>query len=180
MNTSSPHMTLRQLISVLLCCLLVTGCMGLTAVADETPAQPEAETGTDAGNTEEAEPDMYTADNEPAVDDTEEPPECGLVSVTFDFGDFGMEIFTDAAFYANTLLNSAAMVGIAYVVLPIGLKLKSSKATLVAAFIVIMLTQGNIGSYTLFNNLLLYAALLICAAVCVFLCIFRVETEDVG
>ena len=36
MNTSSPHMTLRQLISVLLCCLLVTGCMGLTAVADET------------------------------------------------------------------------------------------------------------------------------------------------
>ncbi len=92
MNTSSPHMTLRQLISVLLCCLLVTGCMGLTAVADETPAQPEAETETAAGNTEEAESDTYTADNEPAADDAEEPPECGLVSVTFDFGDLGLEI----------------------------------------------------------------------------------------
>ena len=92
MNTSSHHMTLRQLISVLLCCLMVTGCMGLTAVADETPAQPEAETETAAGNTEEAEPDTYTADNEPAADDAEEPPECGLVSVTFDFGDLGLEI----------------------------------------------------------------------------------------
>ena len=96
------------------------------------------------------------------------------------FGSFGPEMFMDASFYADTLINSAAMVSITYVVLPVGLKVKSSKATIVAAFIVIMLTQGNIGSYTLFNNMLFYAALLVCAAVSVFLCVYRVETEDVG
>lgn len=54
--------------------------------------------------------------------------------------------WTDMSFYINMLVNSAIMVSVSYTALLVGMRMKSSKAAIVAACIVMLLTQGNIGS----------------------------------
>lgn len=90
------------------------------------------------------------------------------------------EIFANASFYLELLINSAAMVSISYTVLLASMRVKSTKATIVASCIVILLTQGNIGSYTLINNILFYIVLAVIAAITVFLYTYNVETKDVA
>lgn len=89
-------------------------------------------------------------------------------------------VFTEPFFYLDILLNSAAMVSISYTVLLVGIKTKSSKATIIAGLLVMLLTQGNIGSYTFFNNAPFYILLAALAAGTVFFCLYRVEMKDVG
>lgn len=82
-------------------------------------------------------------------------------------------------FYIEILVNSAVMVSICFISLLIGLRMKSSKATLIAGVIIICLTQGNIGSYTLVGNIPFYIILLTISAVSVFLTLYKLETRDV-
>ncbi len=82
-------------------------------------------------------------------------------------------------FYVEILVNSAVMVSISFIALLIGLRIKSSKATIIAGMILVCLTQGNIGSYTLLDNIPFYATLLIISAVSVFLTLYKLETRDV-
>jgi len=89
------------------------------------------------------------------------------------------EIFGQAAFWLELAMDSAAMVSISYVVLFVGMRAKSSKAAILTSFLVIVLTQGNIGSYTLINNVPFYLALTALAAVSVFLCVYKIEERDV-
>ncbi|MDE5717902.1 MAG: ABC transporter permease, partial [Lachnospiraceae bacterium] len=49
-------------------------------------------------------------------------------------------------FWLDAILSSAAMVSISFIALPIGLKMKSSKAAIVASVIIVCFTQGGIGS----------------------------------
>ncbi|MDE7416286.1 MAG: ABC transporter permease [Lachnospiraceae bacterium] len=86
--------------------------------------------------------------------------------------------FTELSFWLNILLSSAAMVSISYIALPIGLKMKSSKATIVSSVIIVCLTQGNIGSATLVNNISFLVILFAAAIVSVYLSIYNVETKD--
>lgn len=86
----------------------------------------------------------------------------------------------EVSFWVDILLGSAAMVSISYIALPIGLKMKSSKAVIVAAIIIVCFTQGNIGSFTLVNNMAFYALLLAVAVIAVFLSVYDVETRDVA
>ncbi|MDE7206895.1 MAG: ABC transporter permease, partial [Lachnospiraceae bacterium] len=65
-----------------------------------------------------------------------------------------------------------------YIALPVGLLMKSSKAAIVAAVIIMLLTQGNIGKATLVNNIPFYIILLLIAVWAVFLSIHRVEVRD--
>lgn len=88
------------------------------------------------------------------------------------------DIFAKPFFYLDILMDSAVMVSISYTVLLVGIKTKSSKATIIAEVFVIMLTQGNIGSYTLFHNIPFYVLLAALASVAVFLCLYRVEIKD--
>lgn len=83
------------------------------------------------------------------------------------------------SFYLELLANSAIMVSISYTTLFVGLRMKSSKASIVAACIVMLLTQGNIGSYTLIYNIPFYMGMVALSAVSVFLCVHGVETRDV-
>ncbi len=83
-------------------------------------------------------------------------------------------------FWLYILLNSIVMVSIAFVALPVGLKLHSSKAAIVAAVIVACFSQGNIGSYTLADSAPFYLLLLMLAAVSVYLAVCGVERKDVG
>lgn len=86
--------------------------------------------------------------------------------------------FGALSFWLDIILGSAAMVSISYIALPVGLLMKSSKAAIVTAVIITFLTQGNIGTATLVNNIPFYAFLVILAAWAVFLSIHRVEVRD--
>ncbi len=81
-------------------------------------------------------------------------------------------------FWLDMVLGSAAMVSISYIALPVGLLMKSSKATIVAAVVITFMTQGNIGSATLVNNVPFYGMLLVIAAWAAFLSVHRVEVRD--
>ena len=76
------------------------------------------------------------------------------------------------------LLRSAAMVSIAYVTLPVGLKMKSSKATIVTAVILVCFTHGNIGPVRLTDNILFFVILFVLSAASVYLSVCNVETKD--
>lgn len=88
-------------------------------------------------------------------------------------------LIREPSFWTDAVLSSAAMVSISFIALPIGMKLKSSKATIVAAVIIVCFTQGQIGSVTLVNNMAFYAALFAVAVASVWLSVWRVELRDV-
>ncbi len=85
----------------------------------------------------------------------------------------------DGMFYAEILIDSAVMISISFISLLIGLKLKSSKATIIAGVVIVCFTQGNIGVYTLIGNIPFYITLLIISAISVFLMLYKLETRDV-
>lgn len=84
----------------------------------------------------------------------------------------------ELSFWLDMVLSSAVMVSISFIALPIGLKMKSSRAAIVASVIIVFLTQGNIGGATLVNNMTFYAMLFVAAAVSVYLSVCNVETKD--
>lgn len=57
--------------------------------------------------------------------------------------------------------------------------MKSSKAAIIAGVIIVILTQGNIGQYTLADNVPFLMILMFLSAVSVFLSLYRLETRDV-
>ena len=85
----------------------------------------------------------------------------------------------EPSFWLDAVLSSAAMVSISFIALPVGLKMKSSKAAIVAAVIIVCFTQGGIGSVSLANNMTFYAILFAAAVMSVYLSVWRVETRDV-
>ena len=86
--------------------------------------------------------------------------------------------FGALSFWLDILLRSAAMVSIAYIALPVGLKMRSSKATIVTAVIIVRFTQGNIGSVSLVNNIPFYGVLFVLSVVSVYLSVYNVERKD--
>lgn len=86
--------------------------------------------------------------------------------------------FGRLSFWLEILLGSAAIVSISYISLLIGLKMRSSKATIVSSVVIVCLTQGNIGSATLANNIPFFVILFAAAIVSVHLSIYNVETKD--
>lgn len=104
-----------------------------------------------------------------------------VLLLTKSFTGIGAEglLIREPSFWLDAALSSAAMVSISFIALPIGMKLRSSKATIVAAVIIVCFTQGQIGSMTLVNNMTFYAALFAVAVASVWLSIWRVEQRDV-
>lgn len=82
------------------------------------------------------------------------------------------------SFWLEIILSSVVMVSISFVALFIGLKTRSSRATIVASVVIVCFTQGNIGSATLANNILFYIVLSAVAAGAVYLSICNIETKD--
>lgn len=87
--------------------------------------------------------------------------------------------YMSVSFWLDILIGSAAMVSITYIALLIGVKMKSSKATIITSIIIVCLTQGNIGIYTLKDNLSFYLILLLLSVFSVFVAIYNAETKDV-
>lgn len=84
-----------------------------------------------------------------------------------------------ASFYLNILISSGVMVSISFIALLIGMKLHSSKTVIVAAVILTLFTQGNIGEFTLSGSVPFYSVLMILSIAAVALLVSDVEKRDV-
>lgn len=88
MKTSGPIKNIRRALSILLCCLLMTGCLGFSAAADA--GEPAAEPDTAAESAADTSETM--TDPEPgAADPVPEALDEGTFTVTYDLGDFGQK-----------------------------------------------------------------------------------------
>lgn len=87
--------------------------------------------------------------------------------------------FDSLMFWLEMLFSSVVMISIAYIGLPIGLKTKTSKATVVTAVLIAFFSHVDINGYTLLGNVYYYAFLVILTVVFIFLSIYNIETKDV-
>lgn len=88
--------------------------------------------------------------------------------------------FCSLMFWLDMLLSSIIMISIAFLGLPLGLKTKSSKATVVAAVLIASFSHANINGYTLLGNMHYYAFLVVLTVLLLFRSISNIETIDVG
>ncbi|MDE7318687.1 MAG: ABC transporter permease [Lachnospiraceae bacterium] len=93
-------------------------------------------------------------------------------SFPLDFNMAGM------GFYIQLIVKSAVIVTMSFIALFIGLAMKSSKATIVASFLLILLTQANIGDLTMADNAVFPVVLTLISLVFAFLSIHGAETKD--
>ena len=56
------------------------------------------------------------------------------------------------SFYVGLILKSVVIVSMSFIALFVGMALKSSKATIITSFLLIFLTQANVGDFTMANN----------------------------
>ncbi len=84
----------------------------------------------------------------------------------------------DPVFYLQMVVNSAVTVSVTLVALFVGMMMKSTKATIVASFVLVFLTQGNIGTFTLKDNVVFLTILMLVSIAFAFLSVYKVETKD--
>ncbi len=93
-------------------------------------------------------------------------------SFPLDFNMAGM------GFYIQLLVKSAVIITISFIALFIGMAMKSSKATIISSFLLIILTQANVGGLTMADNTVFPVILTIISLVFAFLSICGAETKD--
>lgn len=89
--------------------------------------------------------------------------------------DFNM---ASLGFYIQVLVKSVVIVTMSFIALFIGMAMKSSKATIISSFLLILLTQGSIGDLTMANNAVFQVILTLISLVFAFLSISGAETKD--
>ena len=89
--------------------------------------------------------------------------------------DFNM---TQPSFYITLLIRSAVTVTVAFIALFIGLTMKSSKAAVVSSFVLVFLTQGNIGALTLRENGAFLGMLMVVSLAFAVLSVCKAEIRD--
>lgn len=82
------------------------------------------------------------------------------------------------SFYIQLILKSAVIVSMSFIALFVGLSMKSSKATIVTSFLLIFLTQTNVGDFTMANNTILPVILTLISLSFAILSIYNVENKD--
>lgn len=89
--------------------------------------------------------------------------------------DFDIQSLT---FYLQLIVRSAVTVSMSFIALFPGMAMRSSKATIVTSFLLIFLTQANIGDLTLADNAVFPAVLTIVSLVFAVLSIYNIENKD--
>lgn len=82
------------------------------------------------------------------------------------------------AFYVQLILKSAVIVSMSFIALFVGMALKSSKATIVTSFLLIFLTQANVGDFTMAGNAVFPGILTIISLGFAVLSIYNAESRD--
>lgn len=83
-------------------------------------------------------------------------------------------------FWLDMFLSTVVMISISCIALPVGLKKKSSKVTVVTAVLIACFSHVNIGGYTLFGNKYFYIFLVVLAVLFISLSTRNIETDDVA
>ena len=105
---------------------------------------------------------------------------CILLGSCFLVSSFPLDFsMAEPGFYVQLIAKSAVTVTMGFIALFIGMAMKSSKATIISSFLLILLTQGNIGDLTLAGNAVFPVALTLVSLVFAALSIHGVETRDV-
>ena len=81
-------------------------------------------------------------------------------------------------FYIQLLLKSAVIVSMSFIALFTGLAMKSSKAVIVTSFLLIFLTQANVGDFTLADNAVFPVILTLISLLFAFLSVCGAEKKD--
>lgn len=89
--------------------------------------------------------------------------------------DFNM---ASLGFYIQLIVKSFVIVTMSFIALFIGMAMKSSKATIISSFLLIILTQANIGDLTMANNAVFPVILTVISLIFAFLSICKAETND--
>ncbi len=84
----------------------------------------------------------------------------------------------DPSFYLQLLAKSFVVVSMGFIALFVGMAMKSSKATIVTSFLLIFLTQANVGDVTFARNGMFPVILTIVSLVFAVLSVCQAETKD--
>lgn len=85
---------------------------------------------------------------------------------------------TSMDFYVQLLAKSVSIVTMSFIALYIGLAMRSSKATIVSSFLLILLTQANIGDLTMADNAVFPVILTVLSLVFAALSVAGAEKKD--
>ena len=106
---------------------------------------------------------------------------CILLGSQFMVSSFPLDYnMASMGFYVQLLLKAVVIVTMSFIALFVGMAMKSSKATIVSSFLLIFLTQANVGDFSLSDNAVLPAVLMVLSLVFAFLSIYNVETKDLN
>lgn len=82
------------------------------------------------------------------------------------------------SFYVQLLMKSVVIVSMSFIALFIGMTMKSSKVTVIASFMLIFLTQANVGDFSLADNFAVPVILTVISFVFAVLSLLNAETKD--
>ncbi len=82
------------------------------------------------------------------------------------------------SFYMQLLMKSFVIVSMSFIALFVGMAMKSSKAAIVTSFLLIFLTQANVGDFTMAGNAVFPMILTVISFGFAILSIYNVETKD--
>ncbi len=104
---------------------------------------------------------------------------CVALGAQFMTSSFAVDFcMADIGFYIQLLLKSFVTVTMGFIALFAGLALKSARAVIVVSFLLILLTQANIGDFTMSGNSVFPLVLTGVSLVFAFLSVYRAETKD--
>lgn len=104
---------------------------------------------------------------------------CIFIGFKFMQSSFGIDFdMTNPSFYMQMIVKSFAVVSMSFIALFVGMAMKSSKATIVTSFLLIFLTQANIGNFTMAGNSIFSMILIIISFFFAFFSIYNVELKD--
>ena len=83
-----------------------------------------------------------------------------------------------AGFYVQVLVKSLVIVTMGFAALFVGMRMRSSKAVIVSSFLLIFLTQANVGDVTLRDNVVFLVVLMGVSAGFAFLSVLGGEKKD--
>jgi len=82
------------------------------------------------------------------------------------------------SFYIQLILKSVVIVSMSFIALFVGMAMKSSKATIITSFLLIFLTQANVGDFTLADNAIFPIILTIISLGFAVLSVYNAESKD--
>lgn len=82
------------------------------------------------------------------------------------------------SFYIQLAVKSVVIVSMSFIALYVGMALKSSKAVIVTSFLLIFLTQANVGDFTMAGNAVFPIILTVISVVFAILSIYNAENKD--